>query len=43
MPIKSLDSGKQLLVIPKRDEDLCVIPDGLLQNGERALTDLVLL
>lgn len=41
--VESLDSGQQLLVVPQRDEDLGLISDSLLEDGEGALGDLVLL
>lgn len=42
MPVESLDPTEQLLVVPEGDEDLCVVPDGSLQDGERTLGNLVL-
>jgi hypothetical protein len=43
MSVKCFYTGKKLLVVSKRNEDLSVVSDGLLQYGERALADLVLL
>ena len=42
MPIKCLDTCKKFFIIPQRDKDLSMIPHGLLEDGERALADLVL-
>lgn len=42
MPVKRLDPAQQLLVVPERDEDLGIVSDGRLENGERALGDFVL-
>jgi len=43
MPIESFHPCQQLLVVPQRDEDLGLVSDGLLQDGEWALGDLVVL
>lgn len=43
VPVERLHARKQLFVVAKRDEDLCVVPHGLLEDGQRALADLVLL
>jgi hypothetical protein len=43
MPIKRLHARQQLFVVSERDQDLGVVPDCLLEDGERALADLVLL
>jgi hypothetical protein len=41
--VKRLDAGQQLLVVAEGYEDLRVVAHGLLEHGERALADLVLL
>jgi len=41
VPIKGLDTGEKLLVIPERDQDLCVVADGLLENRERSLRNFM--
>jgi hypothetical protein len=41
--IKGLDTSEKLLIIAKGDEDLGVIPDRLLEDGEGPLVDFVLL
>lgn len=41
MPVKGFHACQQLLVVPKGDEDLRMVPHGLLQHRERALADLV--
>ncbi len=43
MPIKRLHPRQQLLVIPQRYQDLTLISDRLLEDGEGTLRDLVLL
>lgn len=43
MPIKGLYTRQQLFVVAKGYEDLCVVSYRLLENGERALADLMLL
>ena len=43
VPVKRLHARKQLFVVPQGDEHLRVIPDGLLEDGQGALADLVLL
>ena len=43
MSVKSFDARKQLLVVSQRDEDLGVVADRLLEDGQRALRDFVLL
>ena len=43
MSIKRLHTSEQLFVVPQGDEYLRVVPYSLLQHGERALADLVLL
>lgn len=43
MPVKGLYTRQQLFVVSKRDEDLSMVSYRLLENGERALTDLMLL
>ena len=43
MSVKCFDARKQLLVVSQRDEDLGVVADRLLQDGQRALRDFVLL
>ena len=40
---KSFYASKELFVVAKGDEDLCVVTDGLLEDGEGALRDFVLL
>jgi hypothetical protein len=41
--IKGLYTSEKLLIIAERDEDLGVIADGLLEDGEGSLVDFVLL
>lgn len=43
MSVKGLDASEQLLVIPQRDQDLAVVANSLLQDGQRSLGDLPLL
>ena len=43
MPVEGLYASQQLFVVAEGDEDLGVVSNGLLQDGERALADLVLL
>ena len=41
MPVKGFHACQQLLVVPEGDEDLRMVPHGLLQHRERSLADLV--
>lgn len=43
MSIKRFYACKKLLVVAKGNEDLCMVPHGLLQDGEWALADFVFL
>jgi hypothetical protein len=42
MSIKGFYASKELLVVAEGDENLGVVPHGLLQDGEWALADLML-
>jgi len=43
MTIKRLDPCQELFVVPQRDQDLGLISDRLLENGQRTLRDFILL
>ena len=43
MPIESLHSTQQLLVVPEGDEDLSVVSNRSLEDRERSLGNLILL
>lgn len=43
VPIKGLDPRQQFLVVSQRDQHLGMVPNRLLEDGQRSLADLMLL
>jgi len=41
MPIERLYTGEKFFIVSQRDENLSVIADRLLQNGQWSLTDFM--
>jgi hypothetical protein len=41
MPIKSFNPSQQFLIIPQTDQNLRLIPNGLLQDREGTLRDFI--